>query len=1117
MVIIHSDLPVDMQMSVQLVVENHIIQQTVPADAEPSQDEWKPRQGFNIPEHILTFTLAVVGYDKARCTTRLLGYVEATRDQIFQPKENRIDLINVNPDGPILLVHFSVSESLPTVPYNTVDLLGNKNPPMNSHWPTIFAYLHQIHLDAEAGIHRELNELCVLHETILFLPAAESQRARLLNILGDSCLNRWWTSSTMDFLNQSVVAYEDAVRDDPITVGYLRDLAAALFYRFEQLGDTCDINRAVLKQENAVQLTPDGPNTQANLLSTLGMFLLARFERLDDPNDLNRSISNQETAVNLAPDSHSDKHLILSNAGNSLQRRFVRLGDLKDLDKCISYQEQGMTLGSEDNPPTPRELINLGSSLTIRFNQLGQLSDIDKGVSVYRTGLHLIPDDHPDKPEMLSYLGDSLLCRFERLNTMDDLNECITTKADAIRLTPDRHPGRPSMLSHLGYALASRFTRLGDPKDLTESISKLKDAIHLTPDDPPVKVPILANLAGSLHDCFEQSGDLGVLNEAISRYTEAVHLTPDDNSEKPTFLDSLGICLRSRFSQLGDISDLTESISSTIDAIRLISDGHPGKQRMLGNLSVSLNARFKRLGDITDLDDSISKLKDAVHLDSPQQAILLYNLGSFLRNRFATLGQINDLNDSITNLKEAFGQIGDIDEAISKLQDADNLTPDGHPLKVIMLRDLAISFGQRFTKLQMVSDGQKAFHQWALAAQSPTGPVVRDAARAAIYSGQLEKAVEWLEEGRSIIWGQLLNLRTPVDALKQQDPELAKEFISLSAQLEGAGTHGSDWKSGTLQSVAAIAHQAHDSAHKRDVLIKQIREMEGFERFLLPKTIAELSLAAQRGNVVLLNREEGLGSPEDDFAHILSELWVRLVKPVLAALAITTPAKDNLERIWWCPTASLTFLPIHAAGLYGKDDSFGSKLSDFAISSYTSSLAALQCARGKIPVFPLMEQEATIGRVEEGMMKSGWVHFACHGVQDRASPTESALLLAGSSRLTLSRIIHLSLPQADLAFLSACQTATGNKELPEESVHLAAGMLLAGYRGVIATMWSIMDNDAPKVAADVYEHLFKVSPPDPTRAAEALHLAVKNLREGQGGSSGSKSFFNWVPFIHLGV
>jgi CHAT domain-containing protein len=176
-----------------------------------------------------------------------------------------------------------------------------------------------------------------------------------------------------------------------------------------------------------------------------------------------------------------------------------------------------------------------------------------------------------------------------------------------------------------------------------------------------------------------------------------------------------------------------------------------------------------------------------------------------------------------------------------------------------------------------------------------------------------------------------------------------------------------------------------------------------------------------------------------------------------------------------------------------------------------------ECARGKISLCSLLEHDATVARVEEGMMKSAFVHFACHGVQDVNTPTESALLLAGSSKLTLERIIQLSLPHADLAFLSACQTATGDKKFQEESVHLAAGMLLAGYRGVIATMWSILDNDAPQVAEDVYKHLFKTSPIDPTRAAEALYFAVRNLRERSDSEGKKKSFFDWVPFIHVGV
>ncbi|KAJ7226827.1 CHAT domain-containing protein [Mycena pura] len=152
---------------------------------------------------------------------------------------------------------------------------------------------------------------------------------------------------------------------------------------------------------------------------------------------------------------------------------------------------------------------------------------------------------------------------------------------------------------------------------------------------------------------------------------------------------------------------------------------------------------------------------------------------------------------------------------------------------------------------------------------------------------------------------------------------------------------------------------------------------------------------------------------------------------------------------------------------------------------------------------------AIIEDVQKAMKASRWVHFACHGVQS-TTPTESALLLAGSSRLTLSNIIKLSLPNADLAFLSACQTATGSRGLQDESVHLTAGMLLVGYRGVIGTMWSIMDNDAPQVASDVYAHLLETSPPDPTRAAEALHLAVQKLQK-------NKSFLHWVTFVHFGI
>jgi len=146
-------------------------------------------------------------------------------------------------------------------------------------------------------------------------------------------------------------------------------------------------------------------------------------------------------------------------------------------------------------------------------------------------------------------------------------------------------------------------------------------------------------------------------------------------------------------------------------------------------------------------------------------------------------------------------------------------------------------------------------------------------------------------------------------------------------------------------------------------------------------------------------------------------------------------------------------------------------------------------------------------------------HFACHGVQNMQRPLDSALILEGGRELKISRIMELFTPNTSLAFLSACQSAATDGNLPDESIHIAASLLFAGFRGAAATMWSIADQDGPKIAEHFYNHLFRSnestdiirSAPNITEAAEALHMAVANLRvEGC-------SFIRWVPFIHLGL
>ena len=146
------------------------------------------------------------------------------------------------------------------------------------------------------------------------------------------------------------------------------------------------------------------------------------------------------------------------------------------------------------------------------------------------------------------------------------------------------------------------------------------------------------------------------------------------------------------------------------------------------------------------------------------------------------------------------------------------------------------------------------------------------------------------------------------------------------------------------------------------------------------------------------------------------------------------------------------------------------------------------------------------------MRECHWIHLACHGVQDATNVTDSAFVLV-DGRLTLREIMKQSFSHTELAVLSACQTAKGDKELSEEAVHLAAGMLLAGYGSIVATMWSIRDDDGPIIAEKFYRHLIVEASGDSTRAAYALHEAVAHLRDIRG----EKDFASWVPFIHLGI
>jgi CHAT domain-containing protein len=140
------------------------------------------------------------------------------------------------------------------------------------------------------------------------------------------------------------------------------------------------------------------------------------------------------------------------------------------------------------------------------------------------------------------------------------------------------------------------------------------------------------------------------------------------------------------------------------------------------------------------------------------------------------------------------------------------------------------------------------------------------------------------------------------------------------------------------------------------------------------------------------------------------------------------------------------------------------------------------------------------------------LHLACHGVQNAREPLKSGFIMH-DKMMEVADLIRLNLPKARLTFLSACSTAQGDMERPDEALHLAATMLYAGFKSVIGTMWSMGDVDGPIVAKNVYKELFAGNGDmlDFDTIPYALDAATRKLR-AQGLEPS-----RWAPYIHIGM
>jgi CHAT domain-containing protein/tetratricopeptide (TPR) repeat protein len=146
-------------------------------------------------------------------------------------------------------------------------------------------------------------------------------------------------------------------------------------------------------------------------------------------------------------------------------------------------------------------------------------------------------------------------------------------------------------------------------------------------------------------------------------------------------------------------------------------------------------------------------------------------------------------------------------------------------------------------------------------------------------------------------------------------------------------------------------------------------------------------------------------------------------------------------------------------------------------------LAAAAFAGGEA----LCGEAATEEAVRPRLVGFPVLHFATHGRLEQDAPGLSCLLLADGEALSVYELAGLEL-DVDLAVLSACRTGQGEATRGDDVVGLARGLLGAGCRAAVVSLWPVDDASTALLMSAFYRKLTEGSPPvDALRAAQ-LHV-----------------------------
>ncbi|MDQ1041578.1 tetratricopeptide (TPR) repeat protein [Streptomyces sp. V3I8] len=960
-------------------------------------------------------------------------------------------------------------------------------------------------------------------------------------------------------LTEAAALLMQAAAADPEQRGrYVSDLGVVLTHHFELTGVLGALQGALDAHRAAVRESPD--STVA--LSNLGLCLTHWFEQTGEVERLGEAVDVLRLAAGKIDEDNSHYPAHQSNLGLALTRWSERTEDADAALEAVAAHTAAIKAGRSTPADAAARLANLGMALMVLYRATGDRPQLTAAVEAYRNAVRTVPPGDANAPGCYAGLGDALSATADADGDITLCLDAIEELRTVVEGLQDHDPDAPLFLNQFATALRAIFTRTGDTRALDEAIQCRRAALTRTPIGHPHRLFLASNLATTLRARFEYTKDLAVLREAVTLLEGVLEDADDDLPERVKWEADLGNCLSRLGEHERDVDLLDRAAAALRNAAGSVCAPHPDMALHEANLGAALIGRIEIEWDPHLQEEAVEVLNRSLERPGGEDSLhanVHFSLGLAHRARFIREGASDAYRDAVGAFTAAQGPAAPGRTRADAAQHLGRLH--------MLARDFDAGLAALSTALELLDlvawQGLERDDQERHLV--PFTGLGSAAAACALEISDPERALAVLEQGRGVLLGQTLAVRTDHDELRAREPALAAELAALHAEIESA------------------TQQRQRRAVRRDNLLDRIRSCPCFERFLLAPDPAALRPPAGSGPVVTLNvsllRCDALVTTErgteavplpgltagdaaeragafvsavnanawgtnDTVREVLAWLWEAVTEPVFTHLGLPASDSRTLPHLWWVPTGPLSVLPVHAAGLHTAPDGDRHSALHRVASSYAPTLSFLRHVRDR-PAGPDQESalvvamggdtaplamaeveadlvaadlaadypgrvvhlvggQATRQAVLEGLSSSGWAHFACHCVSDTERPSDSCLRLSDGD-LRVRDIAALQLAAGGVVYLSACTTALSGGRLPDETIHISSAFQLAGFSTAIGTLWRVPDLASQETARITYTALAHHPP------ARAVNLAAREMRQNY-----LRNPYEWAAFVHSG-